>query len=174
MSISAFALLQQRTYQVVQAAGLFHEFETAERFSLRVDNEPYMPLVVESWHTPDTLQGEKRRLLVAHYALSGERELPDPELEMTDMGFPIRLRQTVFGVMETPVMWRDPNTQQVMVNIRAKRDMAQLLRVWAKNIKEQGVIQAAARIVAADGAAREQSVASPKGGSKLITQRCHT
>lgn len=147
MAKSAYELMLQRAHQVVQAAGLFGEFETAERFSLRVENEPWMDLVIESWPTPDALQGEKRRVLVAHYTRSGERELPDPELEMTDCGFPIRLRQTVFGVMETPVLWRDATTGQVMLNVREKRDMAELLRVWAKNIKYQGFAEAAARIV---------------------------
>lgn len=147
MGKSANALMLQRAHQVVQAAGLFRDFETAPRFSLRVENEPWMPLVIESWPAPDALQGEKRRVLVAHYALSGESQLPDPELEMTDVGFPIRLRQTAFGVMETPILWRDPDTLQVMINVRGKRDIAELLRIWAKNIRAQGFIEAAARIV---------------------------
>ena len=147
MSKSAYELLLQRAHQVMQAAGMFGEFTTSERFSLRVENEPYMALIIESHPTPDALVGEKRRVLVAHYAVSGGRELPDPELEMTDTGFPIRLRQTAFGVMETPVLWRDATTGHVLVNMRAKRDMAELLRAWAKNIKAQGFIEAASRIV---------------------------
>jgi hypothetical protein len=144
---SAYELILQRVHQVVQAAGLFGEFENEQRFSLRVENEPWMDLVIESWPTPDPLQGEKRRVLVAHYARAGERELPDPELEMTDSGFPIRLRQTVFGIMETPILWRHVVTGQVLLNAGAKREIADLLRTWAKNIKEQGFAEAAARIV---------------------------
>ena len=156
MGKSAYELMLQRAHQVVQAAGLSREFEAAPRFSLRVENEPWMPLVIESWPALDALQGEKRRVLVAHYALSGEQQLPDPELEMTDGGFPIRLRQTAFGVMETPILWRDPETGQVMINIRGKRDIAELLRIWAKNIKAQGFIEAAARVVST--ACRGESV----------------
>ena len=144
---SAYALLLQRVRQVVRAAGISGEFEAAQHFSLRVENEPWMALNIESWPTPDALQGEKRRVLVAHYFRSGSSWLPDPELEMTDAGYPIRLRQTVFGVMETRVLWRDTTSGQVMLNAGAKRDMAELLRIWAKNIREQGFAEAAARIV---------------------------
>jgi len=35
---------------------------------------------------------------------------------------------------------------------RVKRDIAELLRVWAKNIKQQGFITASSRIVTAAGA----------------------
>jgi hypothetical protein len=147
MGKSASEMMLQRVHEVVRAAKLFEEFERAEDFTLRVENEPYMSLTIKSWPTPDPLQGEQRRVLVAHYYTAKGREYPDPELEMTERGFPVRLRQTVFGVMETPVLWRDPGTQQVLVNVKGKRDMAELLRIWAKNIKEQGFIDAASLIV---------------------------
>jgi hypothetical protein len=143
MGKKSYELMRERVHEVVRAAKLFEEFERAPNFTLRVENEGYMPLVIKSWPTPDPLQGEQRRILVAHYFVEREREFPDPELEMTERGFPVRLRQTVFGVMETPVLWRDSKTQQVL----GKRDMAELLRIWAKNIKEQGFIDAASRIV---------------------------
>jgi hypothetical protein len=151
MGKSAGELILRRVHDVVRAARLFEEFRAAERFTLCVENEPYMPLVIESWSATDSLLGEQRRVLVAHYYTAKGREYPDPELEMTESGFPVRLRQTVFGIMETPVLWRDPHTQQVLVNTRGKRDIAELLRVWAKNIKGQGFIDAAAKIVAAPG-----------------------
>ena len=149
MGNSAGELLLRRVHTVVRAARVWEEFETAERFTLSVENESYMPLVIESWSTPDALKGERRRVLVAHYYTSEERQYPDPELEMTDDGFPVRLRQTVFGVMETLVLWRDPQTQEVLVNRRAKNDMADLLRIWAKNINYQGFADAASRIITA-------------------------
>lgn len=177
MGKSAYELMLQRAHQVVQAAGLYREFETAPHFSLRVQNEPWMPLVIESWPTADALQGEQRRVLVAHYAISGEHQLPDPELEMTDLGFPIRLRQTAFGVMETPILWRDPQTRQVMINVRGKRDIAELLRIWEKNIRAQGFIEAAAHIVSIGdngGAAILPRPSSPSGaGSRRTTDEVH-
>lgn len=149
MGKSASELLLLRVHEVVRAARLWKEFDTAARFTLTVENKPYMPLIIESWPTPDSLQGERRRILVAHYYMAGERRYPDPELEMTEYGFPVRLRQTVFGILETPVLWRDPQTQAVLVNVRGKRAMAELLRIWAKNIYHQGFIEAASRIIAA-------------------------
>jgi hypothetical protein len=147
MGKKAYELLLQRVHEVVRAANLFEEFEASERFTLCIDNEPYMPLTIESWPTPDSLQGERRHILVAHYYTVKGQQFPDPELEMTEYGFPVRLRQTMFGIMETPVLWRDPDTREVRVNLSGKRDMAQLLRVWATNIKRQGFARAASRIV---------------------------
>jgi hypothetical protein len=149
MGKSAGELLLRSVHDVVQAARLWKEFETAERFTLSVENDPYMPLIIESWPTLDSLQGERRHVLVAHYYTVKEQKFPDPELEMTEYGFPVRLRQTVFGIMETPVLWRDARTQEVLVNRRGKSDMAELLRIWAKNIRHQRFAQAASRIVSA-------------------------
>lgn len=147
MQKSAFELILQRVREVVRAANLLQEFESEEHFSLRVENEPWMPLVIESWPAPDSLQGERRRIQVGHYFIEGERTFADPELEMTDLGFPVRLKQWGFGQMEFPILWRDAQSQQVLVNVKVKRDSAELLRIWANNIKEQGFIEAAARIV---------------------------
>ncbi|GHP00641.1 hypothetical protein KSF_106880 [Reticulibacter mediterranei] len=150
MSKSAGELLLQRVHQVVRAAKLWEEFETTtEQFTLTVENEPYMSLIIESWPIADSLQGERRHVLVAHYYTVKEQRYPDPELVMTEYGFPVRLRQTVFGILETPLLWRDPQTQDVLVNIRGKRDVAELLRIWAKNIGYQGFAQAASRIIPA-------------------------
>ena len=161
MRKSVYERMLLRVREVVQAADLLREFETAERFNVRIENESYMPLVIESWPTPDSLLGERRRILVAHYFIEKGRAYPDPELEMTDAGFPVCLRQTAFGIMETPVLWRDPVTQQVMINVRGKRDMAELLGIWAKNIKDQGWTQAASRIVAASN---QGTLALPQPG----------
>ncbi len=152
MRKSAYEMILQRVHEVVRAASLFQEFETEELFSLCVENEPWMPLVIESWPTPDSLQGERRRVLVAHYFTEGEQTFADPELEMTDVGFPVRLKQWGLGQMEYPILWRDEHSRQVLVNVAVKKDIAELLGIWAKNIKEQGFVEAAARIVAAGSA----------------------
>jgi len=152
MRQSAYELILQRVREVVSAADLLHEFETAQHFSLRVENEPWMPLVIESWPTSDSLQGEHRRIQVGHYFIQEERTFADPELEMTEVGFPVRLKQWGFGQMEFPILWRDEESQRVLVNVTRKRDIAELLRIWAKDLKEQGFVEAAARVVAARNA----------------------
>jgi len=152
MRQSAYELILQRVREVASAADLLHEFETAQHFSLRVENEPWMPLVIESWPTSDSLQGEHRRIQVGHYFIQEERTFADPELEMTEVGFPVRLKQWGFGQMEFPILWRDEESQRVLVNVTRKRDIAELLRIWAKNLKEQGFVEAAARVVAAGNA----------------------
>lgn len=152
MRKNAYELILQRVHEVVRAANLFQEFETKERFSLRVENEPWMPLVIESWPTPDALQGERRRVQVGHYFTEGGQTFADPELEMTDVGFPVRLKQWGLGQMEFSILWRDERSQQVLVNVAVKRDIAELLSIWANNIKEQGFIEAAAHVVTAKSA----------------------
>lgn len=143
MGLSAFELMLRRTHELVQAAGVFTEFETADRFALRLEREPYMPLVIASWPTPDPLQGERRRILLAHYVIEDGHAVPDPALEMTDCGFPIRLLQRVFGMMESRILWRDLVTHEVMVNPAAKRSLAGFLRSWAREIKRQDYLAAA-------------------------------
>lgn len=176
MGNSAGEVLLRRVYDVVRAARLVEEFETAERFTLRIENEPYLPLVIESWPTPDPLQGERRRVLVAHYFRQNERDFPDPEVELTEFGFPVRSRQTVFGIMETLVLFRNPHTQQVMVNMQGKRDLADLLRVWAKNIRYQRFVVAASRIVTSQGTEEIHAVVppectqQPKAGAETSTE----
>lgn len=161
MKKSAYELILQRTHEVVRAASLFLEFECVAHFSLRIENEPWMPLVVESWPASDPLLGERRRVLVAHYFTEGNRTFADPELEMTDGGFPVRLKQWGLGQMEYRILWRDERSHQVLINTAAKRDIAELLGIWAKNIKEQGFITAASRIVATGSA-------NPAGGQRSL------
>lgn len=149
MRQSAYEMILQRVREVVNAAHLLHEFETSQHFSLCVENEPWMPLVIESWPTSNSLQGERRRIQVGHYFIQEERTYADPELEMTEVGFPVRLKQWGLGQMEFPILWRDEESQRVLVNVTRKRDIAELLHIWAKNLKEQGFVEAAARVVAA-------------------------
>lgn len=169
MAISAYDLMFRSVRQVVQAARLTSVFEGGERFSLRVEREPWMPLVIQSWSAPDPLRGERRRVLVAHYRLEGGQASPDPELEMTDAGFPVRFRQAAFGVREYRVLWRDERTRQVMFDAGAKREIAALVRVWAKNIEQQGFVEVASQAVPRDeggdgGRVFVLSLAGQRGG----------
>src|SRR5689334_7556656 len=101
-----------------------------------------MALVIESWPAADPLLQERRRVLVGHYFTEQGRSFADPELEMTDAGFPVRLKQWGLGQVEYRILWRDAQTREVMLTQRVKRDSAELLRVWAKNVKRQGFIAA--------------------------------
>lgn len=51
--------------KIVKATGKLEEFENEEHFHIRIPNEPYMDLVIESWDSP--LKGEGRRISVVHY-----------------------------------------------------------------------------------------------------------
>jgi hypothetical protein len=125
--------------QIVAAAGQTEAYTTDAHFHLRIENEPYMALVIESWATPDALVSEKRRVSVAHYFTQHGDAIADPECEMTDLGYPIELDQQGH---RTPVMWRAADGR-VMVRPAVRQSVASFLNMWARNIRAQGFLKAA-------------------------------
>jgi hypothetical protein len=55
---------------------------------LKIENPPFMPLVIEAWGSP--ILGEKRRISLAHYFEQEGDLIPGPEVEIRDDGWPIR------------------------------------------------------------------------------------
>ena len=52
--------------EIVKAAGQYDRFsQRGPHFSLKIENPPYMPLVIEAWDS--SILGEQRRMSVAHY-----------------------------------------------------------------------------------------------------------
>src|SRR6266849_1168455 len=58
--------------ELVTAAGVHEQFQTGREFHLRLEHEPYEPLVIESWPADISYGGEKRHISVAHYYYQGE------------------------------------------------------------------------------------------------------
>lgn len=129
-------------HAVIQAAGqdAMDAFNGTQHFSMKVENGPWQPLVIEAWNTPDALgTDEKRRVVVGHYVTESGDRISDPELEMNEYGYPIRLELKLGA---TTVMFRN-DAGQVMIRPRAKREVDSFSRTWAANIRQQGFIQAA-------------------------------
>jgi hypothetical protein len=127
---------------IIHAAGGPEAHEKNGHYHLRVENEPYMPLVVESWNGP---QRDKDGLpvtyiSVAHYFKQNGDTVPDPEVLILSNGEPIELSQ---ALGYSRCAWFEKGRLQV--NPVVSKDIQRFLNIWAKNIKEQGFIQAARR-----------------------------
>jgi uncharacterized protein DUF6908 len=121
-------------HDLATAAGVHDQFQTAQEFHLRLEHEPYEPLVIESWPASTSYVGEKRHISVAHYYYQEGDAIADPDILMTDTGYPIEMQRPL---LYTQVLWHDPQ-RGTLVNTRAKRDIEEFMRMWARNIKDQG------------------------------------
>jgi len=127
--------------ELVEAAGVKDAFETAEKFHLRLEQEPYEPLVIESWPASPSYMGEKRHISVAHYAERDGESLADPDILMTNSGYPIEIQQ-LLGYTRVLSIGANGKTY---VNTRAKLDLDDFMALWAENIRSQGWLEVAAK-----------------------------
>lgn len=127
--------------EIVAAAGETERLmQRGPHFRLCVENEPYMPLVIEAWDSP--IAGENRRISVAHYFEQAGDLVPDPEVEIRDDGWPIELSQRSFY---TQVSWYEHDGRMLFIP-RAKREVLSFLNgTWAPNLRAQRFSVAARR-----------------------------
>lgn len=130
---------------IIKAAGKEQEFENAPHFHLRIENEPYMALVIESWPVsgPDSFLGETRHISIAHYYTQNGDAMADPEMEITSTGAPVAIKMDGTGYYRR-AYWRDEQGKGMM-NIYQVKDQTAFMRMWARNLKAQGFVQAAKR-----------------------------
>jgi hypothetical protein len=129
--------------EIVKAASQYGRFsQGGSHFSLKIENPPFMPLVIEAWDSP--VLGENRRVSVAHY-FEQERDLvPDPEVEITDTGWPIELSQ-VLGYTQVTVYSEDGRTMQY--EPESVRNVLHFLNeTWAPNLRAQRFVEAARKL----------------------------
>ena len=129
--------------EIASAAGLAGAFWQSEHFHLRLPNPPWMDLVIESW----PVSHSQRHISVAHYFEQNGDLVPDPEVEMTEYGDPVSLSQAL-GYTEV----RDASTRS---------DVLLFLDMWARNIRDQGFIDAARRY------ATDRLVVTPHHGPQV-------
>ncbi len=107
---------------------------------IHVTNPPYMPLAIE--YVVDAGLRGLPVVSVAHHYLCNDDLMRDPEMvfEVSDAtGLePLAFRRD--PDVEKVAVWRD---QQgcVMVNAKLIRDLRQFMRLWDKNIREQGFVE---------------------------------
>ncbi len=125
--------------EIVEAAGQTERLlQRGERFCLRIENSPFMPLTIEAWDSP--IHAEGRRISVAHYFEQEGDLVPDPEVEIRDDGWPIELSQRDFYTQVT--LYQPDGT--MLFAPQSKRDVLALLNgTWAPNLRAQRFSEAA-------------------------------
>lgn len=135
-------------HEIVAAAGVLEAFDTAPHFSLRIDNPPYMPLVIEAFRAPDALTpGHTRSISIAHYREECGDLVADPEILMTGVGELLWLQMP--GVF-TEIRFRGDDGR-VRCAVWHAADVRELANTWARNIRAQGFIAAARRLRTVQG-----------------------
>lgn len=136
--------------EIVTAAGQQDRFaQRGPHFSLTIENPPFVPLVIEAWDSP--IPGEQRRISVAHYFEQSGDLVPDPEVEITDTGWPIELSQAL-GYTQVTVYSEDGRTMHYAPE--SKRDVLHFLNeTWARNLRAQRFVEAARKLAPHEEAA---------------------
>lgn len=97
--------------------------------------------VIETCAPVTPLSGEKYHVYVGFYYEQEYDQMPDPEIVMTDAGFPVRMRQSCFGVHETYALFTHDG--KTMINLLSKREILLIARQMARDIRGYGLIQEA-------------------------------
>lgn len=121
--------------ELVEAAGLAASFATADHFHLKLEQDPYMPLVIESWDASPSYLGEQRHISVAHYFYQQGDAIADPDILMTDTGIPIYLQQ-VLGFTRIISSGQEPF--KTVIDENARYNVERFMDLWADNIRDQG------------------------------------
>ena len=129
--------------EIITAAGqLDRLIQRGPHFSLKIDNPPFMPLVIEAWDS--LIMGENRRISVAHYLEQAGDLIPDPEVEIRDDGWPIELSQRA---SYTQVTTYSGDGLTLSFAPQAKRSVLHFLdNTWAPNLRAQRFIEAAHKL----------------------------
>jgi hypothetical protein len=122
---------------IIKAAGVEEDFKTAEHFHIRIPNQPFMDVVIESWDSP-ILKG-RRHISVAHYIKMNGDLVADPEVEILDDGFPIHLQQVL---LYTQVAEFNEN-EKLQYYPNRWSAVCGFLNIWSKNLRSQEFTEAA-------------------------------
>lgn len=143
LGVAANSPLYGLAVELVKAAGKEDEWELSKRinghhFHLRIENDGYMPLVVEAWNT-----GEGHIISVAHYWTQNCDAMRDPEVVMMDEGRILSFQQDPAIYNEVAVREETPGGVVWKVDTRIYASVLSFTKLWARNIKTQGFIEAA-------------------------------
>lgn len=124
---------------------LFGGMESLKRDYIRLENDPYMRLVIESIGTgPRGLP----MVSVAHYSEQNDDAMRDPEMtfEIDPLGgwHPVSFLADFTGTYQECVFTNDAG--QTMIRPRLVRELKSFAVVWNRNIGEQGFVQVAKQL----------------------------
>ena len=127
-------LMQHLVVEIVRQRGLQPAFNQSAEFHLRLDNPPYLPLVIER-------QG--LIISVAHYGELNGDAIRDPELTFRWPDWvPTSITQDPVGRYAEALSVVDGRT---MVRPRLLRDLRSFANTWARNLRHQGFANPAIR-----------------------------
>ncbi|MCC6192492.1 MAG: hypothetical protein IT318_25985 [Anaerolineales bacterium] len=124
-------LMQTAVLEILRRHHLDKSFNTATEFHLRIENPPFMPLVIER-------QGNV--ISVAHYGELNGDAIRDPELTFTWPTFePLSITQDPVGrYAEIHTMVGD----RPAIHMALMRELRMFANLWARNLMAQGFGQA--------------------------------
>ena len=124
-------LMQQAVLDILRRYGLDKSFNTATEFHLKIENPPYLPLVIER-------QGNL--ISVAHYGELNGDAIRDPELCFTWPTWePLSITQDPVGrYAEIHTMVGD----RPAIHMALLRELRMFANLWARNLMAQGFGQA--------------------------------
>jgi hypothetical protein len=107
---------------------------------IKIKNEPYTPLVIE-WVGSGPYSTEL--VSVAHYYMQNGDAMRDPEIvfSVSKLGFwvPMTFQQDNLGLYQEAVTIRDG---AFFVKFALIRDLQEFARMWDRNLKNQGFVEA--------------------------------
>lgn len=114
---------------------LIDALEQGEHIHVRLDNPPYLPLVIETPY-PNTIS-------VTHYGTMNGDAMCDPEVLIwvnptTKQFLPYAFRNDYTGTNREYIQFEDG--QPVHYSRYWQKDVAVFCKTWAKNIREQGFV----------------------------------
>lgn len=124
---SPMNLMQQAVLDILRRHGLEKAFNTSTEFHLRVENPPFLPLVIER-------QGNI--ISMAHYGEQAGDAIRDPELTFSWPAFePLSITQDPVGRYEevAPLI-----NGQAVPSPRLLRELRLFANLWARNLMAQG------------------------------------
>ena len=146
LGVAANSPLYGLAVELAKASGKEDEWELSKQvnrhhFHLRIENEPFMPLVIEAWNT-----GEGHIISVAHYWTQNGDAMRDPEVVMMNEGRLLTFQQDPHIYQELASYERKPSGIVWKIASKLYASALDFTKLWTRNIKAQGFIEAAKKV----------------------------
>ena len=129
MNLKSADRMKQVIHNILEKREKLLGFQNGDEFHLRIENEPFMPLVIER---------HADRVSVTHYYSQNGDLIPDPDVEFMILGdkwLPVGM-QDFFGYSRA--LLQDHETDKIQVYPQKYSAILSFTNIWARNIKAQG------------------------------------
>jgi hypothetical protein len=126
--------------KILTAHGLLDAFRASQHYSVKLVSAGYMPLTIEK---------HDKQITVTHYYIQEGDLIPDPDVEFVDLGsddwLPVAIQHATGHYCRAAEQAASGNW---LVSKAAMRDLQSFVRMWARNLLNQGF--AAAKVERAE------------------------